>query len=62
MNDYRENDAIEAHAEQHAEANRWRELDLKEALEECKAKGISSEALRTLIFETGAYWPHKENV
>ena len=42
-----------AHFEQQAEAQRHRELDLKEALEECHAKGISTEAMQTLIFETG---------
>ena len=46
--------------EQQAESQRHRELDLKEALDECKAKGVSKDALQTLVFETGARWTTEE--
>lgn len=42
--------------EQAAEADRWRELDIIEALNECKTKGVSVDALQTLARETGARW------
>ena len=33
-----------------------REKQLMDALDECQAKGISKDALLTLLFETGARW------
>lgn len=38
-----------------------REKLLEEALQECHDKGISKEAMLTLLFETGSRWmPHAE--
>jgi hypothetical protein len=38
-----------------------RERELFDALDECHLKGVSTEAIRTLIYETGARWvPTKE--
>lgn len=53
-------EAAEDHAEAQAEEQRHRELDIIDALKECKAKGVSAEALRTLCFETGVRWNPKE--
>lgn len=50
-----------ADEEQIHDAQRHRELDLKEAFDECHAKGVSIESLQTLLFETGARWMPKEN-
>ena len=52
--------AFQDHEEAHAETMRHRELDVIEALDECKAKGVSIEALRTLVYETGVRWTPKD--
>ncbi len=33
-----------------------REQQLEDALNECLKKGVSSEAMKTLLYETGARW------
>lgn len=38
-----------------------RERQLYDALDECKAKGVSKETLLTLCFETGARWLPDDN-
>lgn len=53
-------DERDAAAEAHAEDQRHRELDIIDALKECKAKGVSADAIRTLCFETGVRWNPKE--
>lgn len=50
----------EDHAEAQMETQRHRELNLKEALDECHAKGVSKDSMQTLLFETGARWKPKE--
>lgn len=47
--------------EQQWEAQRHRELDLKEALDECHAKGVSAGSMQTLLWETGARWMPNTN-
>lgn len=53
--DYREeHDSSEA--EQHHEAMRHRELDIREALDECERKGVSMETINVLLAEVGVRW------